>query len=123
MLSRVYLGMENYNLALENASKALSLYNKLIDYNELELNNPDNPFIGYNDETIFYGNLFSTSFPFNYFSTLIKNEFYNSYLESDLRKTAYYNYDADAQTVIFKGTYAGQGFQSFLMVWLQTSCF
>src|SRR5690606_25730412 len=53
-LARVYLTMERYDLAFETADDALNRYDKLIDFNELDVD-ASYPFEAFNDETIYFG--------------------------------------------------------------------
>lgn len=57
LLARVYLMMNDFKNAETNADQALSLYNKLIDYNTISTTDPI-PFKRDNDETIFNASQF-----------------------------------------------------------------
>ncbi|MEC3880213.1 RagB/SusD family nutrient uptake outer membrane protein [Parapedobacter sp. 10938] len=86
-LARVFLTMENYELALMYADSCLQLYDTLLDYNQL---NPADaypiPFL--NDEVIIQMRLFPGSlFGNNYF---VDSLLYESYEENDLRKTIFF---------------------------------
>lgn len=111
LLARIYLSWGNYTEAERYADLSLKSYNKLIDYNSLSYETTANPFVGYNDETIFYSYMGGVTFILPTIS--IVNEFYESFDENDIRKRAFFNFSASTGRVTYKGTYAGVGFSYF----------
>ncbi|MBB5441256.1 tetratricopeptide (TPR) repeat protein [Pedobacter sp. AK017] len=107
LLSKVYLAMERYDLALKYADEALAISSRLIDYNTLTLTAArpfPNPLTGVNDEVLFYSA--STAATLNAALTLVDSTLYKSYTSNDLRRQAFFK-DAGKGLVTFKGTYSG----------------
>lgn len=107
LLSRCYLYMRNYQLALKYAEAALLLNNKLINYNgdtDLLALSSNLPFKKFNKETIWYAEM---SYGFGLNSppgARIDTMLYASYNVNDLRRTAYFRAFAPYQQ--FKGSYS-----------------
>ena len=106
LLSRVYLSMRDYQNAFLNADSALSINNKLIDYNSLissgngrlpvnPLNNPEVLFLSSNA----LAEIFNASQ-----IAMVDSGLYSSYKNNDLRKVIYYTVDG-AGTAYWKGSY------------------
>ncbi len=111
LLSRVYLSMGEYELALKEADNSLLLANKLIDYNTLVLNQtsatvpmPKAFPLNLNPELLF--NVGITSSFNNAATTMVNPEVVNSYASNDLRKLAFLQ-DRGAGAYTFKGEYSG----------------
>lgn len=93
MLARTYLCMEDYPNALANATAALQLNSKLLDYNTISTTSLT-PFTRFNDEVIFQAimtplvmlNPGSVSSP----TARINGELYALYDANDLRKTIFF---------------------------------
>lgn len=102
LLARVYLTMQNYNQALENADECLKLYSSLIDYNTLSTT-AKNPFSPIIDEVIY------NALQLDYYDRAfeVDRQLYQQYDSNDLRKVLYFNENALAKTVILKGFYSG----------------
>jgi len=104
LLARVYLSMRNYDKAGIYADSSLQLNNKLVNYNDL--NESDNyPIPAFNVETLFYvtgggGTLFN-------FRAKIDSNLYRRYTANDLRKSIFFNENADG-TNAFYGNYSGK---------------
>lgn len=108
LLSRCYLYMHQYDLALKYTAEALKLNNKLMNFNGdadlLALSNAV-PVKKFNKETIWYAEL-STSFGVTTTARIrIDSNLYASYSPNDLRKTAFFKAAAPYQQ--FKGNYTG----------------
>lgn len=101
LLSRVYLTMQNYGKALENANNSLSLYNKLVDYNTLNTTSkaPFSPLI---DEVMY--NAIQLNYSGRYWQ--VPSDFYQSYVSDDLRKVLFFTVDPIAGSIVFKGFYS-----------------
>jgi len=105
-LSRTYLSMRDYNNALLYADSCLALWPDLLNYNGVE-NTEQYPFEPFNKEVIFFSRM-------NGQSNLVPNNanvdstLYQAYLESDLRKTLFFNKKADG-SIMFTGNYAAVG--------------
>lgn len=104
LLSRVYLSMREYNMAGLYADSCLQNYNRLLDYNSLDLSvssqfNIDNP------EVIF--TRFVSSFALasaSPKSVLVDSALYEMYDDNDLRKFAFFK--AKGSGYFFKGSYS-----------------
>jgi tetratricopeptide (TPR) repeat protein len=109
LLARVYQTMQQYDRAKNHASSCLKMYNKLIDYNTLNLA-AAKPFPfdlpNANDEVIFHDNLISVRFLTAPSVTFIDSTLYATYENNDLRKFAFFANKGNNRFV-FKGTYTG----------------
>ena len=98
MLARVYLSMEDYNQALTSATSALDLYNKLIDFNSIDPENPV-PFRRFNDEVIFHSILANNDFlaagSSDFPTAEISPDFVAKYDPNDLRKSLFFQQNSD----------------------------
>ncbi len=110
LLSRIYLSMGEYSLALEEATNSLAINNKLINYNSLTLNPTSStvPFpkilpSNLNPEVLFNSGMI-VSF-INAATTTVNPEIVNSYAVNDLRKSAFL-YDRGGGIITFKGRYS-----------------
>ncbi|MFC3198260.1 RagB/SusD family nutrient uptake outer membrane protein [Parapedobacter deserti] len=107
-LARTYLLMGEYENALAMANASLTIYDTLIDYNELDTETA-NPVELFNKEVIYYSNYGGATLLRNNTCNVDSNLF-NSYEEDDLRKSALFDIRDDG-TVRFKGNYAGNDSQ------------
>jgi hypothetical protein len=99
--SRVYLSMQNYDMALQSAEQSLSLYNQLINYNSYTAGTGLS-FSPIADEVIYNSiqiNLGIRSWP-------IDKTLYDSFETNDLRKSLYFTQNATTGVVTFKGFYS-----------------
>jgi tetratricopeptide (TPR) repeat protein len=107
LLSRCYLYMRKYDLALKYAEEALILNNKLMNYNgdpDLLALSSNLPIKKFNKETIWYAEM-SYGFGVNTSTRArVDTVLYNSYHVNDLRRTAYFRSFAPYQQ--FKGHYS-----------------
>jgi len=112
LLARVYLNMENYELADKYAAASLALNHSLLDYNTISqtATNPfpsspaaDNPEVIFYDKLIPYGFTSSTR-------TTVADELYQLYADKDLRKTIFF---AGSAPFYVKGRYTGFRLQLF----------
>ncbi|WP_126248173.1 RagB/SusD family nutrient uptake outer membrane protein [Chitinophaga rhizosphaerae] len=112
LLARCYLIIGDYTKASDNADKAIRISGKLISYGDLNYSDNLNPFIGFNDEIIYYNR--ALSYPGTLYSRLnIDSVFYKSYDDSDLRKSVFFQVDATTGNILYKGCYSGRGFETF----------
>lgn len=106
LLSRVYLGMGNFDKALEYSEKSLSLFNTLIDFNTLSTTSSQSfPAYPNNVEISFYSveaGSYALSLPF---SSFVDSVLYASYNANDLRKAIFFKSSGNYFT--FKGQYNG----------------
>ncbi len=103
LLSRVLLSMQNYEGALEAATKCMALNNTLIDYNNIDLTKAF-PFSPLNSETLYYGKCpISLLLPTR---ADVSFDLYNRYDSKDLRKKAFFSMRTP-QRIRFKGYYNG----------------
>lgn len=107
LLSRVYLNMREYDKALLYADSCLSLYDKLIDYNTVDIA-IGTPFLRDNDEVIFQGtqhNAYAVTAmnPVNQ-SIRVNSDLLELYIEGDLRKQLYFE-SRDGKKYHFKRGY------------------
>lgn len=103
LLARVYLGMRDYDKALEYAKLSLNKNSFLIDYNTLQ--EADNlSFPRFNGEVIFHSE--ASNYTIIYRSNFnVDTTLYRTYQNNDLRKSLFYTVSgADA---IFRGNYSG----------------
>ncbi|HAL52556.1 MULTISPECIES: RagB/SusD family nutrient uptake outer membrane protein [Sphingobacterium] len=104
LLSRVYLAMGDYEQALAISKRALESYDKLMDYNQIN-SGKKYPFERFNPEVLFFSihaaeNLSRESV------LRIDTVLYDSYTDSDLRKTRFFTKQADSYFA-FTGDYSG----------------
>jgi len=106
LLSRCFLYMRKYDLAMKYTIEALALNNKLMDFNgdaDLLALTSAVPVKKFNKETIWYAEL-SSNFGVNTVSrSRIDSNLYSSYSANDLRKVAFFKSAAPYQQ--FKGNY------------------
>lgn len=116
MLARVYLSMENYPEALNNASLALQVNNKLIDYNTLDTNSVT-PFIRFNKEVIFQSlmnpGLTLDPGPQSNYIAKIDTILVQSYDSNDLRKRVFFELNSSDGSYSFTGNYEPSYTSSF----------
>lgn len=112
LLARIYLSMENYELAKNYAGSALALNHVLLDYNKLSIT-ATNPFpyapVFDNPEIIFFDRLISHGFASST-RTTVANDLYQSYADKDLRKSIFF---AGTGPYYIKGRYTGFRLQLF----------
>jgi tetratricopeptide (TPR) repeat protein len=100
LLARIYLSMENYDMAFQSADQCLKIYSALLDYNNVIASAN---FIGvYNSEVLFHANYSDNFTTTNY---LIDRGLYESYQGDDLRKSRLFRENATTKVVTFKGNY------------------
>lgn len=105
LLARVYLAIQDYDNALLYSTKALQLFNHLLDYNtDIDVNNPTSPILRYNDETIFFSQAYNWGI-ITFSKMRVDTALYSEYDENDIRKNAFFRQVNDGH--IFKGTYTG----------------
>jgi tetratricopeptide (TPR) repeat protein len=112
LLAKVYLMMDDYSKAYENADAALKLSGALIDFNNAALVdlNKGIPFpdFGKNPEVLFWsgsGSVYPAIIPaFGY--GFVDKSLYSSYDNDDLRKESFY-YPMGGGEYAFRGTYYG----------------
>lgn len=111
LISRIYLCMRNYDMALKYAETTLAFYSKLMSYSTLSTSSTfpipvDNP------ETIYscLPNITASRLigisriaP----NTLVNDELYKSYSANDLRKTIFFTNSATYNKPVFRATYDG----------------
>lgn len=108
LLARVYTSMRNYVQAGAYADSCLRLYNKLIDYNAINVA-ASYPFTRLNDETMYQGKLSSATrvligklVP----ECVVDSMLYRSYAAGDLRRQVFYTL-SPAGLPNIKGSYNG----------------
>ncbi|MCX2479708.1 RagB/SusD family nutrient uptake outer membrane protein [Pedobacter sp. MC2016-15] len=106
--ARIFLSMGDYTRAELAADSCLALYNKLIDYNTLSVNDPF-PFIKTNDETLFttatVPSYSATASLVNNFIT-INNDLLALYNSNDLRRKIFFK--PSPKGFVMGGNYFGQ---------------
>ncbi len=112
LLARIYLVLENWNLAAQMANEALAGYSFLMDFNTISTTaNISFPtFQNKNPEVIFYSELISSGY-FTSNSSFIDSTLYQSYQNNDLRKYIFYRLNNNRP--IFKGFYTGKSTTPF----------
>lgn len=114
LLSRIYLSMQDYGKALSSANSCLANYDKLIDYNSIDLSSSF-PFTAFNDELIF-----QSTVNVNYYValigpgsvTVVNPELITLYKDNDLRKEVFFTLEGD-RYYPGKTGYAGDGGTAF----------
>ena len=113
LLARVYLSMENYEIAAQQADACLALSDELLDYNSLTstLSSAVRPFpdlfaSGINPEVLFYAPVMSVGFLTATF-TIVDSVLFKSYDPDDLRRSLFF-VDRGKGVVNFKGSYSGR---------------
>lgn len=109
LLARVYLSLENYELAGVYAGLSLEVNNTLMNYTTLTTTTTTNPIMVYNPEIIFYSAMGAAT-PLTFSNNLIDPNWYNLYDDNDLRKKVFFNRNVSTGLVTYKGTYCGVGF-------------
>ena len=84
VLARTYLYMANYQLAMQNAQKALDIQHTLIDFNEIAGNPYSYPVLLENPEVIL-----SRKAAYSYVNKPLSEELVNLLVEDDLRNNVY----------------------------------
>lgn len=104
LLARVYLDMQNYAKAGAYADSCLQLYNRLIDYNNLDTT-ADIPILRFSDEVIFeaIAPVSDIAPSLCRIDTLL----YATYTANDLRRAIYFTNSSGSTG--FKGDYSGLG--------------
>lgn len=108
LLARIYLAMENYELAYAEANTALQVINTLLDYNTLNpaAAIPFSALLLNNPEIIFYCAT-ATWAPINNANLKVAPTLYGSYATDDLRRTILYQNNGATNGISFKGYYSG----------------
>lgn len=103
-LSRTCLFMGDYQNALEYGKQALSINDKLLDFNTL---NPADsyPIKSMNIEILLHSSMVYSQFLSSSMAK-IPQSLYNTYDNNDLRKSIYFRFNT-AQQILFKGNYSG----------------
>jgi len=106
LISRAYLSMQQYDSAKVYTDSCLLYYDKLVDYNELNLS-ANRPFpIGGNDEVLYQCT--AVNFKAQYLpSSEVDTGLYTSYADNDLRKTVFFRLTATGGHY-FRGQYSGK---------------
>lgn len=103
-LARLYLDMQDYQHAYDYADSSLQVRAGLIDYKELNANDPF-PIARFNKEVLFAATGKLSGMLGQYFSRVDSN-LYQTYDVYDYRKTVFFkNNDFDPNTYAFKGSY------------------
>lgn len=106
MLARVYLSMGDYPSALDKATACLKLYDKLLDYNDLNLTSTY-PIPQFNAEVI-YQTRFGLVPVFFSKNLNVTNELITLYHSNDLRLKLFF--EKSVTNTSFKGSYDGSRF-------------
>lgn len=104
-LARVFLSMEKYNEANQMAVEALKRYDKLLDYNLVNVS-AKLPFEIFHEEVVYYGAT-SNGLLLSESRARIPAGLFDLYEENDLRKQIFFNSN-NINDIIFKGYYAGK---------------
>lgn len=110
LLSRIYLGLENYGNAKLYADSTLAIYSDLLDYNSVA-DIPVLPFDQFNADVLFT----ATMTPCGLLSannSPIDTSLYKQYEDGDLRKTLFFRENASGMH-LFKGAYSGSSLLQF----------
>ena len=113
MLAKIYLTMHNYSKAADYANASLAISGAIYDYNNLTIPATGRtfaPFAAPNDfvEVLYPASQSSVSL-INSTTLAVDTNFYASYTDNDLRKSAYFSRNATTKTYSFRGSYWGGG--------------
>jgi len=105
LLARIYLSIRAYSLARCYADSTLQLYDSLMDYNTL---NPQSlfPFSNTNAEILYQSNILEYTeclAAIAYPNTIVDSTFYGSYAPQDLRRSLFYQLNANGQLNMTSG--------------------
>lgn len=93
LLAKVYLSMSDYESAERYADSCLTLHDKLIDYNTIDLN-AVTPFKKTNEEVLLYANQVNGQYNYILYNPTVNIQvdtiLYNSYKGGDLRKQLFF---------------------------------
>jgi tetratricopeptide (TPR) repeat protein len=106
LLARVYLILEDYGKALDNAQQCIDLGGRLMDYKDIDPSKTA-PFpsdVEMNSEMILYTTMQASTLLRTRYS--INPELLTLFTENDLRRQLYFQYNADGR-VLFRGSYMG----------------
>lgn len=108
LMARLYLAMQEYNLAGLYADSCLQLYNSLMDFNSVDVSS-DGPFEQFNKEVIYDSESY---YPDAFYQPDAKVDsfLYQSFEAGDLRKTAFFKPVGDG-SYNFKGNYTGKPYE------------
>ncbi|TKC09247.1 RagB/SusD family nutrient uptake outer membrane protein [Pedobacter frigoris] len=106
LIAKTYLDMRLYKEAGVYADSCLQLNNKLLDFNTLNAA-ANFPIAQYNEEVIYHSSCRSPAI-LTQARAIIDGNLFNSYSDSDLRKSVFFRKNAD-NTATFKGSYNGNG--------------
>lgn len=111
MLARVYISMEYYNEAWDNANSALQLYNTLLDYNNINdyKATATRPIMSFNSEVIFQSTMIIDG-TVSLSNSLIDPQLYALFEPDDWRKAGNFQITASTGDILFKATYSGNTF-------------
>lgn len=109
LLTGIYLNMGLYEKSLKHADTALSLYNKLTDYNTL---NPGAslPFLKFNEEVVYDEDMLAQAIFINP-RRIVDSTLYSLYETNDLRKSLFFF--TSSGVINFKGQYTGSAISNF----------
>ncbi len=107
LLARIYLKMNDYENALQNASDCLKTYSTLLDYNTINAA-ANAPFPQFNTEVVYHCTTVAGSInqPIDYRTGVVDSTLYKMFDDFDIRKRAFFGNNADG-THYFKGNYMG----------------
>lgn len=113
LLARIYLSMEEYERAFNEATSTLITANALLDYNTLNATTaiPFPTFLQNNPEIIYYCEP-SLWIPLTNSNLKVEPSLYSLYEMADLRRTILYQ-NSGINGIIFKGSYAGKSNKFF----------
>ncbi len=106
LLTRVYLVLEDYGKALDNAQQCIDLGGRLMDYKDIDPSKTA-PFpsdVEMNSEMILYTTMQASTLLRTRYS--INPDLLALFSENDLRRQLYFQYNADGK-VLFRGSYMG----------------
>lgn len=109
LMARIYLLMGKYFEANEHVQQSLSMYDHLIDFNELDVSRPY-PIVAMNEETLFFA-YFSPRLLLPSRECYVDTILYEQYQPNDLRKTIFFRSENNGYHS-FRGSFMGS-----------TSCF
>lgn len=105
-LSRVYMAMADYGRANAHADSCLAIYDKLMDYNDLDFHTVGATFEPLNDEVIYHCGLSTGTNVLRNTIANVDSVLFSLYEPQDLRRNAFYRTNSTGLTG-FYGDYGG----------------
>lgn len=117
LMARVYLSMQQYDLARLYADSCLQRYNTLLDYNHIDASD-DGPFAQFNEEVIYDSESY---YPDAFYQpdAKVDSTLFRKFQDGDIRKKAFFKPVGDG-SYNFKGNYTGKPYEPTMFTGIAT---